>query len=274
MTLTVTNTNARPILSCENLSVGYGPIQIVFEASISCFSGLITTIIGPNGSGKSTLVKGMLRLARVFGGSVHYDGREVTHTSTSSLVRHGIGMVPQVSNVFTNLSVKENLEMGGYTSKRSYVRKRFFEMFSLFPELDSRRNMKASTLSGGERQMLAVARALMIEPKVLVLDEPTANLAPLAIAKMHEKLKEIAKSGIAILMVEQNAKKALEISDFGHIMVSGRIVHSGTARSILDDRDFGKAFLGLRQLAIQGVAKLDDNNKLNPNDRDLANQKP
>ncbi len=237
----------RPIFSCEKLSVGYGQLQIVFDASLGAYPGGITTIIGPNGSGKSTLIKGMVRLAKLFGGDVYYQGKEISHSSASWLVRHGIGIVPQVSNVFTNLSVKENLQMGGYSQKGSLVKKRIDDMFALFPELDARRKAKASTLSGGERQMLAVARALMIQPKVLVLDEPTANLSPIAVAKMHSKLKEIAKSGIAILMVEQNAKKALQISDIGHIMVSGRIIHSGEAESILNDPEFGRAFLGLRE---------------------------
>jgi branched-chain amino acid transport system ATP-binding protein len=235
-----------PMFQCEDLSVGYGVLQIVYGASVIVYSGAITTIIGPNGSGKSTLIKGMVNLAKLFGGKITLEGRDVTHSSTNWLVRHGVGIVPQVSNVFTNLTVSENLEMGGYSQSRSIVKRRIEEMLSLFPELGTRKKAKAATLSGGERQMLAVARALMIGPKVLVLDEPTANLSPVVISKMHVKLKEISQSGIAVLMVEQNARKALEISDYGNIMVAGRIVHSGPARSILDDPEFGKAFLGLR----------------------------
>src|SRR5487761_110797 len=156
------NDSRNLIFWSESLSVGYGPLQIVFDASIKVYTGALCTIIGPNGSGKSTLVKGLMGLAKVFGGGTFYEGLNITHSPTNRRVRSGIGIVPQVSNVFTNLSINENLEMGGYGLDRHESKERAKEMLELFPELEARKSLKASTLSGGERQMLAVARALMI----------------------------------------------------------------------------------------------------------------
>ncbi|MEM4165497.1 MAG: ABC transporter ATP-binding protein, partial [Nitrososphaerales archaeon] len=202
-------------LRTEDLHSGYGKITIVQGVSIKVPAKSIVTIIGPNGSGKSTLVKTVIGEVKTFGGKVIYQGQDITGLPTYKIVAKGIGYVPQVNNVFTNLTVEENLEMGAYLRKdKEGIKSDVKEIFEMFNEIKPYAKTKAATLSGGERQMLAVARAMINRPKLLILDEPTANLAPKAVALLHQKIKSICEQGVPILMVEQNVRKALQISDY------------------------------------------------------------
>lgn len=233
----------QPILETINLSSGYGRIIIVTGASIHVQRGEIVTIVGPNGSGKSTLIKSIMGIVKKFDGNVYYQGEDITNISTYRLIAKGIGYVPQIDNIFTNLTIQENLEMGAYTIKdNEAIKSRMEEVFEMFPELKLYRKRKANTLSGGERQMLAIAKAMMTKPKLLILDEPTANLAPKAISIMHKKITDIRERGASVLMSEQNAKKAMEITNRIYALVSGRCVYEGQVNETLDDAKLGKLF--------------------------------
>jgi len=233
------------MLKVEDLYSGYGKILVVQGVSLDLGKDQIISVIGPNGSGKSTLVKSIMGEVRIFKGDVYYEGERVTGLRTDRLVAKGLGYVPQVNNVFTNLTVEENLEMGAYLRRKSEVKAGVEEMFAMFPELKMYRKRKAATLSGGERQMLAIARALMSRPRLLILDEPTANLAPKVVAQLHQKIKEIKDQGVPILMVEQNVRKVLQISDYTYVLGSGRCVYEGSSADLMVAKDFGRIFLGL-----------------------------
>ncbi|MEM3387720.1 MAG: ABC transporter ATP-binding protein [Nitrososphaerales archaeon] len=233
-------------LRTEDLHSGYGKITIVQGVSIKVPEKSIVTIIGPNGSGKSTLVKTIIGEVKTFGGKVIYQGQDITGLPTYKIVAKGIGYVPQVNNVFTNLTVEENLEMGAYLRKdKEGIKSDVEEIFEMFNEIKPYAKTKAATLSGGERQMLAVARAMINRPKLLILDEPTANLAPKAVALLHQKIKSICEQGVPILMVEQNVRKALQISDYTYVLGSGKCVYEGPSAQLLEAKDFGKIFLGI-----------------------------
>jgi len=233
------------ILETLNLHAGYGKTVIIQDVSIRVGRDEVIALIGPNGSGKSTLLKSVVGLARVFSGQVVYEGRPLNGSRTHEIIRIGIGYVPQVENVFTNLTVEENLEMGAYIRKDNGVRRDLEEIFELFPELKPYRKRRAATLSGGERQMLAIGRALMSRPKLLILDEPTANLAPKAVAKVLSKIETIKEAGIPVLMVEQNVKKALQICSRVYLMVSGRCVYEGDPKSLVEDERLRKMCIGV-----------------------------
>ncbi len=233
------------MLEARNVSAGYGSSVVVDNATIEAREGEVATIVGPNGSGKSTMLKSIVGQARVFSGEIIYNGEDITNLRTDQIVRKGIGYVPQVDNVFVNLTVKENLEMGGYMIDEG-IEETMNEVLSLFPELNKHMNRKVSVLSGGERQMLAIARSLMAKPKMLIVDEPTANLAPKLVLKVLGKIKELAGAGYSVLMVEQNAKKALDISDYCYILASGKLVFEGKPKEVLAHEEFGKIYLGLR----------------------------
>jgi len=227
------------VLSVENISSGYGKMMVVQDVSIRVAQGEIVVIIGPNGCGKSTLMKTIFGLIRPASGRIFFREEDITGIAPFWLAAKGIGFVPQTDNVFQSLTVMENLEMGGYLSRHIDTA----WVFDIFPVLKERRREKAGSLSGGERQMLAIARALMTSPDLLLLDEPSAGLAPRMVETLMGKIKEIRQS-TSVLMIEQNAKSALGIADRGYIMVMGKKVYEGTSKEILGHKDIGRLYLG------------------------------
>ena len=233
------------VLEVLNLVAGYWKIPIVEDISIRVDKGEIVALLGPNGSGKSTVLKSIMGFAKVFKGRIIYNGLDVTGVPANRLVRMGIGYVPQVSNIFGSLTVKENLEIGAYLRKEK-VEEDMEEVLEFFPELKGMLRRRADSLSGGERQLLALARALMGKPRLLLLDEPTASLSPKTALNVLSKIVEIRDEGIPILMAEQNVLKTLEVSDRAYILVSGKCIASGSSEEILKDEDLGKLYLGLK----------------------------
>jgi ABC-type branched-subunit amino acid transport system ATPase component len=237
-----------PILSARNIDAGYGDVIIIHDISVGVTPGEIAAIVGPNGSGKSTLIKSILGFARLFGGTVLFKGKDITGAASDKVVNLGIGYVPQIDNVFANLTILENLDMGAYSRRdRESIKAGKRGILEIFPELEARKNTLAGNLSGGERQMLAIARAMMAEPEVLLLDEPLASLSPKPSAVIESKLKQIKEAGMAILIVEQNVKKALEISNRGYVLVSGAQAMEGESAALLADDSFKHRFLGLEE---------------------------
>jgi len=234
------------IFVAEDIVAGYEDVEIVHNVSVEVAAGEIIAIIGPNGSGKSTLVKSLLGFVRLFRGQVLYGGRDITGITPDRAVILGINYVPQIDNVFVNLTVAENLELGAYTRKDGNIKADMAEVYRLFPELEERKKAWAGNLSGGERQMLAIARAMMTNPKVLFLDEPLASLAPKAISPIVKKVKKIRDNGTAVVIVEQNVKRALEVSHRCYVLVDGRCVLEGDSSSILSDETAKQRFLGLK----------------------------
>ncbi len=232
------------ILEVGNLDGGYGTVQILYGIDIHVEEGEFVTIIGPNGCGKSTLIKTIFGIATYYGGTIEYRGQDVSGWRTDQLVNHGIAYVPQVDNVFPSLSVEENLQMGGNTLSNSILNQRIERSLEMFPDLRSREHDLAASLSGGERQMLAISRALISDPKFLLLDEPTAALSPLYQQQIIERIDSLRDEGITILIVEQNARLSLARSDRGYIMANGKVVHTGDAQHILTDPEIGEYFLG------------------------------
>ena len=232
------------LLEVEGVSSGYGSVTIVHDVSLRLDRGELATIIGPNGAGKSTLMKAIFGLLSVTAGSVHFDGRDVSAVPPSKMVALGASFVPQTDNVFPSLTIRENLEMGGY-QRRHGLGERIDEVLALFPELAERPGEHASKLSGGQRQALAIARALMLDPALLLLDEPTAALSPVRRAEIFGRLLAIRERGVALLMVEQNAREALAISDRGYLLVDGRKAHEQSGSEMLANPEVGRMFLGL-----------------------------
>ncbi|KUK40559.1 MAG: ABC transporter related protein [Clostridia bacterium 62_21] len=234
------------LLEARRICAGYGDVVVVEDVSLHVDTGHLVAIVGPNGSGKSTLLKSLLGLARRFAGEVVFQGQDISGMPTWKAAEIGIGYVPQVNNVFTNLSVIENLEMGGYCRRdKAGVRDDLGEMLKTFPELEARKHACAGTLSGGERQLLAIARAMMTHPKVLLLDEPLAFLSPKAASLILERLLQIRATGTAILLVEQNTIKALEVANYGYVLNEGRCVMEGEGPALLADESLRRRFLGL-----------------------------
>ncbi len=234
------------VLVMENIDAGYGDVVIVHNVSVIVNEGEIVAIVGPNGSGKSTLLKSIFGFAKLFHGRVLYQEEDVTRMASDRLIRLGIGYVPQVNNVFPNLTVAENLDMGAYQRKgKDSIKAGIIEIYEMFPELAERKNSLAGNLSGGERQMLAIARAMMAQPKALLLDEPLASLSPKATSVIISKLKKIEEAGMAIIIVEQNVNKALSISKRGYVLVDGTLAMEGDADSLFTDDTSKQRFLGL-----------------------------
>ena len=232
------------VLEVSALEGGYGSVQIIYGIDIHVDEGEFVTIIGPNGCGKSTFIKTIFGIATYYSGSILYRGMDVSGLRTDQLVNHGIAYVPQVDNVFPSLSVLENLQMGGNSLSPGVLAERMERSLEMFPDLRNREYDLAASLSGGERQMLAISRALISDPKFLLLDEPTAALSPLYQQQIIESIDSLRDRGITILIVEQNARISLARSDRGYIISNGKVVHSGDAQHILTDPEIGEYFLG------------------------------
>jgi len=240
-----------PVFVAKNIDAGYGDVTIVHDVSVEVAGDEIVAIVGPNGSGKSTLIKSFLGFARLFQGGVFYRGKDITGIASDRAVSLGIGYVPQINNVFPNLTISENLDMGAYRRKgKVSIKAGMREIFEMFPELEARKNALAGNLSGGERQMLAIARAMMAEPKVLLLDEPLASLSPKPVSVILSKLEKIRGVGTAIVIVEQNVKKALSASSRGYVLVNGTCVMEGDAASLFAEDSSKQRFLGLEAKGI------------------------
>jgi branched-chain amino acid transport system ATP-binding protein len=231
------------LLEIEKLSAGYGDTTILHEVDLVSEAGELSVIIGPNGAGKSTLIKTLFGLVVTQAGSVRFAGQDITGAAPERLVGLGMAYVPQEHNVFPTLTVAENLEMGAFTV-RSPLAPLLEAQYALFPGLGRRRRQLVGEMSGGERQMVALARALMSGPKLLLLDEPTAGLAPKVMAEIFSHIQAINRTGIGVLMVEQNARRALEIADRGYVLAAGRNRFSGTGEGLLANRQMAEAFLG------------------------------
>ena len=239
----MTSSDGQPVLATEGLVVGYVPeVNILEDVSIVVREGEIVTVIGPNGAGKSTLIKAIFGLLRPRSGRVTFRGEDITGARPHKITRRGVGYVPQLDNVFKTLTVEENLEMGSLD--RSATGDRMEMVYGLFPRLGERRSQAAGTMSGGERQMVAMGRALMAEPKVLLLDEPSAGLAPAFVDAIFEKIREINETGVTIAMVEQNARRALAMSDRGYVLDVGRNRFEGRGRDLLEDENVAELYLG------------------------------
>ena len=238
------------MLEIRNLVSGYGKLAIIQDVSLKVAEGDFLAIVGPNGSGKSTLVKSILGLTNIFEGSIKFEGIEIKGWRPEKIAMMRLGYVPQLANVFPDLTVRENLDLGGITVRDARKRSQLHEhILNLFPILKSRPRQKAGLLSGGERQMLAVGRSLMAEPKLLILDEPTAALAPMVAEQLLQRLVEIRqKMGVTIVLVEQNARKALGLANRGLVLVQGKSAFEGTPDQISKDKDIIRLFLG--ELAI------------------------
>jgi branched-chain amino acid transport system ATP-binding protein len=235
------------LLKVQDIFAGYGKLQVLNGVTIGAKPGEITVIVGPNGSGKSTLLKTIAGLATAYQGTIELDGQEITGWASHKIARSGIAYLPQTDNVFTNLTVTENLRLGGYTIEDKLYRTRLGRIFQVFPQLSAYANTKALNLSGGERQMLAMALALIREPGVIMLDEPTANLAPRIATQVLNLISSLAKEiGLTILLAEQNAKRALEIGNTAYLLVSGKNAFEGTARELLEHKELGRLYLGVR----------------------------
>ncbi len=230
-------------LSAENMLGGYGETTILNDCSISVKKGEIAVIVGPNGAGKSTAMKAIFGMLDLRAGNIIFDGKDISDLKPQERVRSGMGFVPQTHNVFTSMTVIENLEIGGFT-KQENLSKNISEVFKLFPVLEEKQKQLVGELSGGQRQQVAVGRALMTNPKLLMLDEPTAGVSPLVVQELFEKITSIARTGIAILMVEQNARQALEIADNGFVLVQGENKYTDKGSKLLSNKEVRKAFLG------------------------------
>jgi branched-chain amino acid transport system ATP-binding protein len=227
----------------ENMTGGYGGANILHSCTIGVDKGEIAVVVGPNGAGKSTAMKAVFGMLHLAEGQVRIDGEDITHLKPQERVLKGMGFVPQNNNVFPSLTVEENLEMGAFI-RTSDISDTMAQIFDLFPVLKEKRRQPAGELSGGQRQQVAVGRALMTQPKVLMLDEPTAGVSPIVMDELFDRIIEVARTGIAILMVEQNAKQALNIADKGFVLVQGRNRYTDTGQALLADQDVRKAFLG------------------------------
>jgi ABC-type branched-subunit amino acid transport system ATPase component len=232
------------VLEVGRLEGGYDSVQILYGIDMHVDEGEFVTVIGPNGCGKSTLIKTIFGIATYYRGDIKYRGKAVSGWRTDQLVNQGIAYVPQVDNVFPSLSVKENLQMGGNKLPNKVLNERIERSLEMFPDLRTREYDLAASLSGGERQMLAISRALISDPKFLLLDEPTAALSPLYQQQIIDRIDSLREDGITILIVEQNARLSLARSDRGYIMANGKMVHTGDAQHILTDPEIGEYFLG------------------------------
>nr|VFJ44872.1 MAG: branched-chain amino acid transport system ATP-binding protein [Candidatus Kentron sp. DK]VFJ61422.1 MAG: branched-chain amino acid transport system ATP-binding protein [Candidatus Kentron sp. DK] len=234
-----------PLLSIRHLDASYGPVQALFNVDMEVYRGEIVSIIGPNGAGKSTVIKAVLNIANTCGGIISFNGREITGCRTHEIAALGIGYVPQGRIVFSDMSVEENLEMGAFLMKERARRKMAVEnVFRQFPRLQERRRQPAGRLSGGEQQMLAIGRALMLDPELVILDEPSLGLSPKYVDIIFEHLLSLKNNGRTLLMVEQNAVRALGVSDRGYALELGRNRYTGTGKELLANSQVRQMYLG------------------------------
>ncbi len=232
------------ILDVQNLVAGYGQTPILDNINIQAHLNKVAVIVGPNGAGKSTLLKAVFRLNQCFSGDIIYNQQSILKLETDALVPLGIACVPQTQNVFQNLSVLENLEIGTYAADNQNLTETLEHVLSLFPDLKAKLKQPAGELSGGQRQMVAIGRALMSKPKLLLLDEPTAGLSPAYLEIIFDLILQIRDTGVSILMVEQNAKQALRIADTGYVLVNGENAYSGSGQELLANDQVRRTFLG------------------------------
>jgi len=239
------------VLDATDVVAGYVPdLPILHGVSVHVDAGEIVSIIGPNGAGKSTFIKAVAGLVTVSQGEIRLDGNSILGVPAHKLAAGGVGFVPQTGNIFTTLTIHENLVMGGASLPKAQAMRRIGEICEIYPILKDRAREKAGVLSGGQRQILAVARALLTEPRLVLLDEPTAGLSPMAATELFGVVRGLAKNGAAVLMVEQNAKAALRVSDRGYVLAEGQNRIGGPAQELLDDEEIGEIFLGVRREAL------------------------
>ena len=231
------------LLKAEDVTVGYTEIDILHNVTVTVRSGEIVSVIGPNGAGKSTLLKTVFGILKPRNGNVTLKEEDITGLRPDRIVRKGISYVPQVENVFPSMTIQENLEMGAFIRNDDYSQ-RLEEVFDLFPVLRERKKQKVGHLSGGQRQMVAMGRALMLDPQVLLLDEPSAGLAPVLVSGIFEKVKEINATGVAMIIVEQNAKEALKMAHHGYVLAMGKNVLDDTGEALLANEEVGRLYLG------------------------------
>jgi branched-chain amino acid transport system ATP-binding protein len=236
----LSNTKALDIV---NLHAGYGETEILKGINLNVEHSEIVAIIGPNGAGKSTVVKSVLGLLNIISGNISLNGNNIVGIAPDKAIKSGISYVPQTHNIFPNLTITENLEMGAWTKSKG-IPERIQEMFDLFPDLKVKRNKVAGSLSGGQRQMVAMAKALMVDSKIMLLDEPTAGLSPKFQSEIFRTIKRINNNGVPILLVEQNAKQALETADRGYVLVDGSNKVEGKGQDLINDRNVARMFLG------------------------------
>jgi len=227
----------------ENMTGGYGGADILHSCTIAAEQGEIAVIVGPNGAGKSTAMKAVFGMMKIRSGRIMLDGEDITSLSPQARVERGMAFVPQTGNVFPSMSVQENLEMGAFL-RRDDINATMEQVFELFPILAEKRKQNAGELSGGQRQQVAVGRSLMTKPKLLMLDEPTAGVSPIVMDELFDRIIEIKRTGISILMVEQNARQALNIADTGYVLVQGENRYIDTGQALLNDPEVRKSFLG------------------------------
>ena len=227
----------------NNLTAGYGGVDIIKNITLEVKQGEIAVIVGPNGAGKSTAMKALLGMLKLTDGSVSFAEDDISNMLPQDRVNLGIAFVPQTNNVFTGMTVEENLEMGGFI-RTDDIHNTIEDIYNLFPVLKEKRNQNAGELSGGQRQQVAFGRALMTKPKILMLDEPTAGVSPIVMDELFSRIIEVGKTGVGILMVEQNAKQALSIADRGYVLVNGKNSREGSGQDLLNNPEVRKSFLG------------------------------
>lgn len=233
------------LLSISKLSAGYGKLEVLREVSLSVEPGQFVALIGPNGSGKSTLIKSVMGLTDIFGGTITFEDTPLVGLPTEAISRRGLGYVPQTHNVFTSMTIRENLQLAARRLKRTDVDGALGDVLELFPILKSRAEQRAGRMSGGERQMLAISLAWLARPRILLLDEPSAGLAPMLVAEIFRQLRALCERGITLVVVEQNARSVLRVCDFGYVLREGQIVFQGTSDAILADAETARNYLGI-----------------------------